>query len=55
VWADLLWPLQGGDDIIDNEFMRYFWFVTDILAHWRAMNLSAEVLNKDIDGGAPLV
>ena len=55
VWADLLWPLRGGDDIIDDEFMRYFRFVTDILAYWRRMNVSAEVLDKDIDGGAPLV
>ena len=55
VWADLLWPLRGGDDIIDDEFMRYFRFVTDTLAYWRAMNVSAEVLDKDMDGGAPLV
>jgi hypothetical protein len=54
-WADLLWPLRGGDDVIDDEFMRYFRFVTDVLAYWGAMNVSAEALDKDIDGGAALV
>ena len=50
-----MWPLRGGDDIIDDEFMRYFRFVTDILVYWRGMNVSAEVLDKDIAGGAGLV
>jgi len=29
-WADLLWPLRGGDNSADDEFMRYFVFVTEI-------------------------
>ena len=29
-WADLLWPFRGGDDIVDDEFLRYFDFVTEI-------------------------
>ncbi|HTE43158.1 MAG TPA: DUF262 domain-containing protein [Steroidobacteraceae bacterium] len=29
-WADLLWPLRGSDDIVDDEFLRYFHFVADI-------------------------
>ncbi|HWA24360.1 MAG TPA: DUF262 domain-containing protein [Lacunisphaera sp.] len=29
-WADLLWPLRGDDDIVDDEFLRYFIFVTEI-------------------------
>ncbi len=29
-WADLLWPYHGGDNIVDDEFMRYIEFVTEI-------------------------
>ncbi len=30
VWADLLWPYRGSDDIVDDEFLRYFHFVTEV-------------------------
>ena len=33
-WSDLLWPIHGGDNIVDDEFMRYFEFVTEI-CEWR--------------------
>lgn len=29
-WADLLWPFRGSDNIVDDEFLRYFQFVTDV-------------------------
>lgn len=29
-WADLLWPIHGGDNIVDDEFMRYIDFITEI-------------------------
>lgn len=29
-WADLLWPFRGSHDIVDDEFLRYFQFVTDV-------------------------
>jgi hypothetical protein len=29
-WADLLWLVRGTDDIVDDKFLRYFQFVTDI-------------------------
>lgn len=29
-WSDLLWPIHGGDCIVDDEFMRYIDFVTEI-------------------------
>jgi hypothetical protein len=32
VWADLLWPFRGKDNIVDDEFLRYFQFVTDVCA-----------------------
>lgn len=29
-WADLLWPFRGSDNIVDDEFLRYFQFVTEV-------------------------
>ena len=29
-WADLLWPFRGSDNIVDDEFLHYFRFVTDV-------------------------
>lgn len=29
-WARLLWPFRGSDDIVDDEFLRYFQFITDV-------------------------
>jgi hypothetical protein len=29
-WADLLWPFRGSDDIVDDEFLRYLQFITDV-------------------------
>ena len=29
-WADLLWPFRGSDDIVDDELLRYFQFVTEV-------------------------
>jgi len=29
-WADLLWPFRGSDNIVDDEFLRYFGFVTEV-------------------------
>ena len=54
-WADLLWPLRGDDDVIDDEFMRYLRFVTDVLIHRSAMKIPPDVLDKDIDRGAAVV
>ena len=33
-WSDLLWPLHGGDDIVDDEFLSYIEFVIE-LCEWR--------------------
>lgn len=30
-WTDMLWPYRGDNNIIDDEFMRYFSFVSTIL------------------------
>jgi hypothetical protein len=29
-WADLVWPYRGSDNIVDDEFLRYFHFVTEV-------------------------
>lgn len=34
IWSDILWPYRGDDHLIDDEFMRYFRFLTDICA-WK--------------------
>ncbi|MDD6696772.1 MAG: DUF262 domain-containing protein [Veillonellaceae bacterium] len=33
VWTDLLWPYRGENNIIDDEFLRYFRFLCDILCY----------------------
>jgi hypothetical protein len=34
-WSDILWPYRGEDNLIDDEFMRYFRFITEVCA-WKA-------------------
>lgn len=29
-WSDLLWPIHGGDYIVDDEFIRYFDYITEV-------------------------
>ena len=55
VWADLFWPLRGGGDVIDDEFMRYFRFITDVLVYKTGTEVSSETLEKNIDSTAALV
>ncbi|MFZ1536906.1 MAG: DUF262 domain-containing protein [Chromatiaceae bacterium] len=31
-WSKILWPYRGDDHLIDDEFMRYFRFVTEVCA-----------------------
>ena len=33
-WSDILWPYCGDDHLIDDEFMRYFRFITEVCA-WK--------------------
>ncbi|MFO0627184.1 MAG: DUF262 domain-containing protein [Polyangiales bacterium] len=44
-WSDLLWPLRGDDNLIDDEFMRCVHFVTDV-CDWRAGVLTAGDLEE---------
>lgn len=32
-WTDMLWNYRGEDNIIDDEFLRYFKFVCDIICY----------------------
>ena len=32
-WTDLLWPYRGGNNIVDDEFLRYFRFICDVLCY----------------------
>lgn len=32
-WTDMLWCYRSDDNIIDDEFLRYFRFITDILCY----------------------
>lgn len=29
-WSDILWPFRGDDDLVDDEFLRYFDFVIEV-------------------------
>lgn len=42
-WADLLWPLRGDDDIVDDEFMRLLEFVIEI-CEWQEDRIDADDL-----------
>lgn len=34
-WSDILWPYCGDDHLIDDEFMRYFRFITEVCG-WKS-------------------
>ena len=34
-WSDILWHYRGDDNLIDDVFMRYFRFITEVCA-WRS-------------------
>lgn len=38
-WTDMLFPYRGENEIIDDEFMRYFFFVGDILCYQQGKEL----------------
>ena len=41
-WTDMLFPFRGENHIIDDEFMRYFHFISDIISY-----KSGEEIEKD--------
>jgi hypothetical protein len=46
VWSDLLWPMRGDDDLIDDEFMRYFDFVTELCEWVHGDSFSGDVSER---------
>ncbi len=41
-WTDMLFPYRGENQIIDDEFMRYFFFVSDILCFMQDVDLQKD-------------
>jgi hypothetical protein len=40
-WSDIFWAYRGDDDIVDDELMRFFHFVTEI-GDWKDGNVDEE-------------
>lgn len=49
-WADTLWPYRGDDHLIDDEFMRYFRFVTEVCAWQSGVSVSDKPRIDDLAG-----
>lgn len=45
-WSDILWPYRGKDNLIDDSFMRYFRFITEVCAWNSGLNF---VISKRFD------
>ncbi|MBQ8958074.1 MAG: DUF262 domain-containing protein [Bacteroidales bacterium] len=41
-WSDMLFPYRGDNNIIDDEFMRYFFFISDILCYQQGKPLEKD-------------
>jgi hypothetical protein len=44
-WVDMLWKYRGNDDVTDDEFMRFYRFVTEIICYKTDLN----ILENDFD------
>lgn len=44
-WVDMLWKYRGDDNLIDDEFMRYYRFVTEMICFEQEI----EILENDFD------
>lgn len=38
-WTDMLFPYRGDNNIVDDELMRYFYFISDIIAYKSGIEL----------------
>lgn len=43
VWTDLFWPYRGDNDIVDDEFMRYFDFLIEV-CEWRESRIRGDAV-----------
>ncbi|MBP9990788.1 MAG: DUF262 domain-containing protein [Bacteroidales bacterium] len=41
-WTDMLFPYRGENRIIDDEFMRYFFFISDIICYQKQIPLEKD-------------
>ncbi len=41
-WTDMLFPFRGDNNIIDDKFMRYFHFISDIIAYKSGFELERD-------------
>ena len=41
-WTDMLFPFRGDNNIIDDEFMRYFHFISDIITYKSGLELEKD-------------
>lgn len=44
-WLDMLWDYRGNDNIIDDEFMRYYRFVTEMICYQN----DVEIIENEFD------
>lgn len=44
-WADMLWKYRGDDNLTDDEFMRYYRFVTELICYSKGL----PVIHDDFD------
>ena len=44
-WVDMLWDYRGDDDIIDDEFMRYYRYITEMIC----FEQSIDIVENDFD------
>jgi len=47
-WSDTLWPYRGEDNLIDDKFMRYFRFVTEVCAWLGDVSFDNETRTDDL-------
>ena len=47
-WSDTLWPYRGDDHLIDDEFMHYFQFITEVCAWKNGLSFKDNVRDDDL-------
>lgn len=45
-WTDMLWQYRGDDNVIDDEFLRYFRFICDVICYKSGGTTQGKRLNE---------
>ncbi len=53
-WSDMLWPMRGDDNIIDDEFMRYLGFLAERCAWAESRVPEKEVVRRAESAFGPI-